>query len=159
MTLLARFADLRSQLEARAGELKDRARALARSYEELRAAQDELVRKEQLAAVGELSAVVAHEVRNPLAIISNAVATLRRSGVAEEDRATLLGILDEETTRLNRLVGDLLRYARPIDLDRQHVSPARAGRAGPGARRGQGRPRRGARRAASRPSGCGPTPA
>ncbi len=77
MTLLARFADLRSQLEARAGELRDRARALARSYEELRAAQDELVHKEQLAAVGELSAVVAHEVRNPLAIISNAVATLR----------------------------------------------------------------------------------
>ncbi len=37
MTLLARFTDLRGQLEARAGELKDRARALARSYEELRA--------------------------------------------------------------------------------------------------------------------------
>jgi signal transduction histidine kinase len=80
------------------------------------------VRKEQLAAVGELSAVVAHEVRNPLAIISNAVATLKRSGVGEEDRQTLLGILDEETTRLNRLVGDLLRYARPISLERQLVS-------------------------------------
>jgi signal transduction histidine kinase len=122
MTLLSRFTALRGQLEARARELKDRARDLRRSYEELRAAQDELVRKEQLAAVGELSAVVAHEVRNPLAIISNAVATLRRPGIAAEDRDTLLGILDEETTRLNRLVGDLLRYARPINLERQPVA-------------------------------------
>ena len=122
MTLLARFTALRGQLEARARELKDRARDLSRAYEELRAAQDELVRKEQLAAVGELSAVVAHEVRNPLAIISNAVATLRRSGIGDDDRATLLGILDEESSRLNRLVGDLLRYARPISLERQLVS-------------------------------------
>jgi signal transduction histidine kinase len=122
MTLLYRFTTLRGQLEDRARDLKDRAQKLARSYEELRAAQDELVRKEQLAAVGELSAVVAHEVRNPLAIISNAVATLRRPGIAEEDRATLLGILDEESSRLNRLVGELLRFARPINLERQLVS-------------------------------------
>jgi signal transduction histidine kinase len=122
MTLLARFAALRGQLEGRARELKDRARDLSRAYDELRAAQDEMVRKEQLAAVGELSAVVAHEVRNPLAIISNAVATLRRSGIGDEDRATLLGILDEESSRLNRLVGDLLRYARPVSLERQLVS-------------------------------------
>lgn len=122
MTLLSRFAALRGQLEDRARELKDRARELARSYEELRAAQDELVRKEQLAAVGELSAVVAHEVRNPLAIITNAVATLRRPGIGGEDRDTLLQILEEETSRLNRLVGDLLRYARPVNLERQHVS-------------------------------------
>jgi signal transduction histidine kinase len=73
--------------------------------------------------VGELSAVVAHEVRNPLAIISNAVATLRRrAGVNEADRQTLLAILDEESSRLNRLVGDLLCYARPINLERQLVS-------------------------------------
>jgi signal transduction histidine kinase len=79
------------------------------------------VRKEQLAAVGELSAVVAHEVRNPLAIISNAVATLRRPDVADGDRSTLLGILDEETVRLNHIVGDLLSYARPVRLERREV--------------------------------------
>jgi signal transduction histidine kinase len=123
MTLISRFTALRGQLEDRARELKDKARALRRSYEELRAAQDELVRKEQLAAVGELSAVVAHEVRNPLAIIGNAVATLRRAGVSAEDRDVLLGILDEESSRLNRLVGDLLRYARPVALERQLISP------------------------------------
>jgi signal transduction histidine kinase len=122
MTLLARFTSLRGQLEGRARDLKDRARDLSSAYVELRAAQDELVRKEQLAAVGELSAVVAHEVRNPLAIISNAVATLRRNGIGDADRETLLGILDEESSRLNRLVGDLLRYARPVTIERQLVS-------------------------------------
>jgi len=121
MTLLSRFAALRRQLEARAAELKTRARVLSRAYEELRAAQDVIVRKEQLAAVGELSAVIAHEVRNPLAIISNAVATLRRRDVAAADRETLLQILDEESSRLNRIVSDLLRFARPITIDPQPV--------------------------------------
>ena len=122
LTLLGRFTVLRASLEAKAAELRTRAKGLARSYDELQAKQDELVRKEQLAAVGELSAVVAHEVRNPLAIIGNAVATLRRSTLAAEDRETLLQILEEESSRLNRLVGDLLRYARPIAIERQTLS-------------------------------------
>ncbi|MDC3952936.1 sensor histidine kinase [Polyangium jinanense] len=123
MSLLSRYVSLRQRLEERASELKQRSAEIARAYEELRAAQAELVRKEQLAAVGELSAVIAHEVRNPLAIITTAVATLRREGLGEDDRQTLLGILDEEASRLNRLVGDLLRYARPVRCERQPVSP------------------------------------
>ena len=122
MTLLARFSALRGQLEERAGTLKDRARELSRDYTELRAAQDELVKKKQLTAVGELSAVVAHEVRNPLAIITNAVSTLRRAGLETADRSMLLTILDEESARLNHIVGDLLRYTRPIDPERQLVA-------------------------------------
>ena len=123
MSLLSRYAALRLRLEERASELKQRSAEIARAYEDLRAAQAEIVRKEQLAAVGELSAVIAHEVRNPLAIITTAVATLRREGLVEDDRQTLLGILDEEASRLNRLVGDLLRYARPVRCERQLVSP------------------------------------
>ncbi|WP_170229682.1 ATP-binding protein [Polyangium fumosum] len=123
MSLLSRYVALRQRLEERASELKQRSAEIARAYEELRAAQAELVRKEQLAAVGELSAVIAHEVRNPLAIITTAVATLRREGLGEDDRQTLLGILDEEASRLNRLVGDLLRYARPVRCERQLVAP------------------------------------
>ena len=122
LTLVARYALLRRQLEARTLELKQQSGELSRSYEDLRAAQTELVRKEQLAVVGELSAVIAHEVRNPLAIINNAVATLRRSALGANDRETLLGILDEESSRLNRLVGDLLQFARPVSIERQHVS-------------------------------------
>ncbi|MDQ3032141.1 MAG: ATP-binding protein [Myxococcota bacterium] len=97
-----------------AGELEHRTNELARSYDELRRTQEELVRKEQLAAVGELSAVIAHEVRNPLAILKNAVSSLRRPTLTSADRGVLFGILDEETDRLNRLVRDLLAYARPV---------------------------------------------
>jgi signal transduction histidine kinase len=118
----ARYALVTLELERRSKELRTRTRELRRSYEELRAAQEELVKKEQLAVVGELAAVIAHEVRNPLAIISNAVAGLRRQAISREDHGTLLAILDEEASRLNRLVTDLLRYARPVNLQRQQFS-------------------------------------
>jgi signal transduction histidine kinase len=80
------------------------------------------VKKEQLAVVGELAAVIAHEVRNPLAIIGNAVSGLRKATTSREDQETLLTILEEETTRLNRLVTDLLRYARPVNVQRQQIN-------------------------------------
>ena len=118
----ARYASVTSELERRTQELRTRTRELRRSYEELRTAQEELVKKEQLAVVGELAAVIAHEVRNPLAIIANAVAGLRRQAISREDHETLLAILDEEASRLNRLVTDLLRYARPVNIQRQHFS-------------------------------------
>ncbi|MCB9591468.1 MAG: hypothetical protein H6719_01940 [Sandaracinaceae bacterium] len=94
--------------------LGERTEELRRSYSELRVVQEELVRKEQLAAVGELSAVIAHEVRNPLAIIKNAVSGLRRATLRAQDRVVLLAILEEEVDRLNRLVRNLLDYARPV---------------------------------------------
>jgi signal transduction histidine kinase len=119
---LVRSLVLSKELTDQSLELKRRSGELRQSYEELREAQRELTRKEQLAAVGELAAVIAHEVRNPLAIISNAVAGLRRRETAPEDRDTLLAILKEEASRLNRLVGDLLRYARPVNVQRQLVS-------------------------------------
>lgn len=105
--LVGRFAEVDDALASRKEEL-------ARSYDHLRLTQAEIVKKEQLAAVGELSAVIAHEVRNPLAIIKNAVSGLQRTELRRADGETLLLILDEETDRLNRLVNDLLAYARPI---------------------------------------------
>ena len=108
----ARYAVLTEELEERTNELRKRTRELRRSYEDLHATQEELVKKEQLAVVGELAAVIAHEVRNPLAIIANAGAGLRKQAISWEDQETLLTILEEETSRLNRLVTDLLRYMR-----------------------------------------------
>jgi signal transduction histidine kinase len=119
---LVRSSTLSKELTDRSHELTRRTGELQHSYEELREAQRELTRREQLAAVGELAAVIAHEVRNPLAIISNAVAGLRRREIGHEDRETLLAILKEESSRLNRLVGDLLRYARPVNVQRQLIS-------------------------------------
>jgi len=109
-------------LEQTTQRLQLRTDELRSSHAELRVVQSELVSKNQLAAVGELAAAIAHEVRNPLAVIVNAVAGLRRVSGSEEDRGILLSIVDEEAARLNRLVTDLLRFARPVSVKRSPVS-------------------------------------
>jgi signal transduction histidine kinase len=121
-TLLLRYRVAAGELEETATSLRNKSEELRHSYAELKLVQDELVRKKQLAAVGELAAAIAHEVRNPLAVIVNAVAGLRRAELKEGDRATLLNIVEEESGRLNRLVTDLLRFARPVDVKRSPVS-------------------------------------
>ncbi len=86
---------------------------------ELRHAQTRLVERERLAALGELSAVVAHEVRNPLAVIFNAVSALRRLVPRDDDAGRMIDTVREEAERLNRIVGDLLGFARPVRPDLQ----------------------------------------
>ena len=120
-TFISRYLDVANELEKSTAELERRTTQLRQSYHDLRETQEELVKKEQLAVVGELAAVVAHEVRNPLAVIANAVAGLRKPSISREDPITLLGILEDESSRLNRLVSDLLRYARPVSVQRSHI--------------------------------------
>ncbi len=82
------------------------------SYERLADAQRELVVRERLAAIGEFAAVVAHEVRNPLGAILNAVALLRRT-VEGPEAPGLVDIVGEESSRLSQIVSDLIDFARP----------------------------------------------
>jgi signal transduction histidine kinase len=112
--LLRRLVDVDVALERKTRELE-------RAHATLSKAQEELVKTEQLAAMGELSAVIAHEIRNPLAILKNAASGLSRERIAEADRETLLTILDQEADRLNRLVNDLLAYANPLVPDARPV--------------------------------------
>ena len=92
------------------------AQDLRRSYAELARTQLALVERERLAAIGELAAVVAHEVRNPLAVIFNCIGTLEKTGGQGEDAKPLLGILSEEANRLNQIVSELLDFARPGEV-------------------------------------------
>jgi signal transduction histidine kinase len=82
---------------------------------ELERARVALAERENLAALGQLAAVVAHEVRNPVAIIFGALATLQRAAHSDED-AKLLGIVGEEAERLKQLVARLLDAVRPFEL-------------------------------------------
>lgn len=86
---------------------------LRSSYATLARTQQQLVHRERLAAIGELSAVVAHEVRNPLGVIFNSVGAIRRMLKDVPDAKTIVDILEEEASRLNHIVGDLLDFARP----------------------------------------------
>ncbi len=83
------------------------------SFRKLLDTQEELIRSERLAAIGQLSATMAHEIRNPLATIFSAISQIRKHGKVEGTFATLLDIAEEEATRLNRMVSSLLDFARP----------------------------------------------
>jgi signal transduction histidine kinase len=121
-TLLVRYRQAADELEVTASELRQATDALTNSYLELSNVQEELFRKKQLASVGELAASIAHEVRNPLAIIANAAANLKRPSLGTADRSTVIGIVEEEIVRLNNLVTELLRFARPMNVRREDLS-------------------------------------
>jgi len=117
--------------------LKERERALSRGKEELEAlvsarteelrqAQQELLKKERLSVVGQLAAGLAHQVRNPLASITNAASVIERRLEAgmTEDAALALSIIKEEVLTANRIISDLLEYARVRPARPMHVALA-----------------------------------
>ena len=101
------------------------ARLLASSFtgmtEALAGFQREAGRRERLTALGRLSTVIAHEIRNPLMIIKTAIRTLRQDGLSDGERREALRDIDGEVVRLNHLVDDVLDFARPIQFELQSV--------------------------------------
>lgn len=80
---------------------------------EQRALEAQLRRNDRLASVGQLAAGIAHEVRNPLAIL-RATAQLLAGQLAGQDQAATYGrVLIDESDRIERLISELLEYARP----------------------------------------------
>lgn len=81
----------------------------------------ELERADRLAAIGELSARIAHEIRNPLASISGSVQLIAGGKSIDPQDKTLLDIVLRETARLNNLIKDFLAYARPTQPVRTRI--------------------------------------
>ena len=69
--------------------------------------------QQRLAAVGEMAAGIAHEIRNPLASMSGSIQLLREELPLSEDQAQLMNIVLKESERLNHTIGSFLAYARP----------------------------------------------
>ncbi len=82
-------------------------------YQELQQNFERMKRSERLYAIGQLSAGLAHEVRNPLASIGGAVTILKKNSGTEERRHEFLEIIEKECLRLNRLLTNFLEFARP----------------------------------------------
>ncbi|HXM92423.1 MAG TPA: ATP-binding protein [Candidatus Dormibacteraeota bacterium] len=79
---------------------------------ELRRLEQEVATKERMAALGRLSAAIAHEIRQPLTAMAGAVKELARLVPLEEDERHLVNIVSRESERLNNIITDFLKYSR-----------------------------------------------
>jgi two-component system NtrC family sensor kinase len=97
------------------GETLDR--EVAERTRELRLAQQQLVKSEKLAAIGQLTASIAHEINNPIAVIQGNLDLIRETlGPAAEPVKTELALLDAQIERMRLIVTRLLQYARPTEF-------------------------------------------
>jgi signal transduction histidine kinase len=83
--------------------------------------QREMSQKDRLSALGRLSTVIAHEVRNPLMIIKGSLHALRQKDLTEMRMREAVADINEEVERLNRIVNEVLDFARPIRFE---IAPA-----------------------------------
>ncbi|WP_434516196.1 cache domain-containing protein [Dechloromonas sp. ARDL1] len=125
--MAAHFDRLLDQLQAQAGSLKrwgdsldvkvaERTAELERAVADLKAAQSQLVMNEKLAAIGQLTAGVAHEINNPIAVVQGNLDVLRDVlGPRTEPVAHEIKLIHEQVQRIRLIVAKLLQFARPQD--------------------------------------------
>ncbi|MCR9146631.1 MAG: cache domain-containing protein [Rhodobacteraceae bacterium] len=102
--------ELNTRVEHRTAELRE-------ANEKLEATYQQLMMSEKLAAIGEITAGVAHEINNPVAVIQGNLDVIRESlGPAAAPVATELALMDQQVGRINAIVGKLLQFARPDEF-------------------------------------------
>jgi two-component system sensor histidine kinase HydH len=95
------------------GEVGELARAFVHMVRDIDLSRRNLVRASKLAVVGEMSSIIAHEIRTPLGIVRTSAQMLQRESGISLEGLELVGFIDTETERLNRLVSAMLDTARP----------------------------------------------
>jgi signal transduction histidine kinase len=97
------------------------ARLLSRTFNTLTKSiarfQRQAAVRDRLSALGRLSTILAHELRNPLMIIKGSLRVLRREDAGPEEVREATGDIDHEVARLDRIVGDVLDFARPLKIE------------------------------------------
>ncbi len=83
--------------------------------------ENEMKQKEKWAAIGELSANIAHEIRNPLASLKGSIEMLKEDNIPERHKANLMNIALQEMERLNTIIIDFLTYSSPKPLELQRI--------------------------------------
>ena len=124
MRQVAATGDLTRKLELTGGRSwqDEDARLLATTFNTLTDSiakfQREAAQRERLSSLGRMSTIVAHEIRNPLMIIKGALRQLTREDATPSDVRDAALDIDGETERLNRVVNDVLDFARPMRFER-----------------------------------------
>ncbi|MBU8871113.1 MAG: PAS domain-containing protein [Gemmatimonadales bacterium] len=94
-------------------ELEQRLQDLGKAHQKQKEDQESLMRMERLSVMGETSAIVAHELRNPLVAIGGFARTLMRSLNTEDPNREYARIITEEVSRMEGIIHDLLDFIRP----------------------------------------------
>ncbi len=113
--------ELNQRVEARTAELREANAKLEETYRQL-------VMNEKLASIGEITAGVAHEINNPVAVIQGNVDVIRETlGDKADQVKTELDLVDRQVARIDAMVGKLLQFARPGEYhgyeDRVSLAP------------------------------------
>ena len=93
---------------------------------EIRSMEENIRRKDRLAAVGRVAAGLAHEIRNPLGAMRGAIQVLQLNTPPKSSNATLMDIVLRESDRLNNIITNFLSYARPRVSDFSEIDVRRA---------------------------------
>lgn len=110
--LAATFNEMAAQLRRDRGALQERLEELEHTTAELTSAQEQLIRSARLAAVGRLSAGIAHEIGNPLAAIRGLIELLQSGDLDPEEQEEFIGRIERETERIHLTIRDLLDFSR-----------------------------------------------
>lgn len=123
---LRRLSSALNRLLGRLSADKERLRATVASLEaantELKKAQTEILRAEKLASVGRLSAGIAHEIGNPIGIVTGYLELLKQPDISEGERLDYLNRAEKEIERISTIIRQLLEISRPSKAGRQRVS-------------------------------------
>ncbi|KPK17809.1 MAG: hypothetical protein AMJ62_00555 [Myxococcales bacterium SG8_38] len=119
--LAATFNEMAAQLRRDRAALQERLAELEQTTGELTSAQEQLIRSARLAAVGRLSAGVAHEIGNPLAAIRGLIELLEVGDLDPEEQKEFIGRIQRETERIHFTIRDLLDFSRSEPGDRGRI--------------------------------------
>ena len=107
------FEQMRISLQRHLETQAEETRRLEEANQRLRETQQQLIRNERLATIGKVAARVAHEVNNPLAIIKTTVRIIRNQSGGGNQAAGNLQMIEEEISRIARIIEDLREFSRP----------------------------------------------
>jgi C4-dicarboxylate-specific signal transduction histidine kinase len=103
-------------------KLKDTVRSLEKTNLKLKEAQKELVKAEKLASVGRLSAGIAHEIGNPISIVTGYLELLKQQDISNNEKNDFLHRAKDEINRINKIIRQLLDFSRTSEENIKQIS-------------------------------------
>jgi two-component system NtrC family sensor kinase len=119
--LIGSFNRMIEKLRENQESLENYLESLESTNKQLKQAQEELIRTEKLASIGRFAAGVAHEVGNPLGAILGYTSILQKEGMSREESKDYLKRIEKEIERINKIVRELLDFARPSKFEIREV--------------------------------------